>query len=44
MGTQSLARIDRPEGADGGLEIINRFRHHHQVFAFHLGRNALGAP
>jgi hypothetical protein len=34
----------RPEGADGGPEIISRFRHHHQAFAFHLGGDALGAP
>jgi hypothetical protein len=39
-----LARIERPESADGGPEIISRFRHHHHALAFHLGRDALGAP
>ena len=41
--THTLARIERPECADGGPEIISHFRHHHQAFAFHLGRDALGA-
>jgi hypothetical protein len=44
METDPLARIERPVGADGGTKIISRFRHYHQIFAFHLGRNALGAP
>jgi hypothetical protein len=44
MEIHSLARIERPQGADGGPEIISRFRHHHQAFAIHLGRDALGAP
>jgi hypothetical protein len=37
MEIYSLARIERTEGADGGPEIISRFRHHHQAFDFHLG-------
>jgi hypothetical protein len=43
METHSLTRIERPECADGGPDIFCRFRHHHQAFAFHLSREALGA-
>ena len=42
MKTHSFAHIERPEGANGGPEIIGRFRHYHQFFALHLGGKALG--